>query len=458
MSLSPQIPRSISHWLDPFIIVAVTLLVYGALRLSEINNLILAIVIVVTITVVMAIIEFLRAPWSPFTVNQSRDTRTFSEMIAETSLQWLGMLAYFVFILFCWWLLAEYSRSYYEPFFDALPLLMLAGPIVTAIVLFATEKFVGPAKRGGRELGLLIGRFAQGKFKRAFDEANWVALRDELLSWLLYGFFLPINFVELVKAIGIFRGEEWVVFGDDPVKAQYFAIMMIYAALIAAITPGYMFGSRLIRTETRNVDSTWFGWTITLICYDPIVTAVFGRWFDYRAAVEGPLYMRPYAAMFEHAPTILFAFGAIIIVCELVHLWGEAQFGLRASNISNRGVITTGLFRLTKHPIFVSKCVGWFFIWVPFMAGGNLAQDLRFTLLWACVCVIYVLRAVAEERVMAKDPDYVAYGLYMDQHGMFAWVGRLLPFMSFKYRLERWRKIENAQAIAESKPVIVLPA
>lgn len=454
-----KVPKSISHWLDPFIIVAIIVAVYAALRASHLNDLLLSIVMVVAITAVMSTIELLRAPWSPFKLYKRPVSETFERSLKETSLQWLGMLAYFSILLFAWWALAEYSRTYYAPFFGMLPLLMLVGPLISAGVLFLSELLCGPYERGGKELGLLISRSVSGKFRSAYANARWTIIRDELLSWLLYGFFLPINFVELVKTLGAVRGQEALLFSGDWVQTQAYIIMVIYGMLIAAITPGYLFGTRLIRTETRNVDRTWFGWTITLICYDPIVTAVFGRWLDYRTAVEGDIWVRPWAVAFADVPLLLFAVGGFIVFCEIIHLWGEAQFGLRASNISNRGVITTGLFRLTKHPIFVAKCVGWFFIWVPFMAGGDLITDLRFTILWGFVCVIYVLRAVAEERVMAKDPDYVAYGLYMDKHGMFAWVGKMIPAMSFEYRLKRWQAIERAEAIESGKqPAIILPA
>lgn len=439
-----ELPRSISHWLDPFAIVAIIGFVYISLRQSEANNLFLAISIIVTVAVVMGIIEFARAPWSPFFPRRATTSRpSIQESVRETSRQWLGMLGYFLIILSLWWLLAEYYRDYYQPFFAMLPLLMVGAPLITALVLFLTERFAGSSERGGRELGILLGRIATGSFKKAFALAKWNLLRDELLSWFLWGFFLPLNFVELVRALGIFRGQEYLLFSGDWLHAQYLIIMMIYAALIAAITPGYMFASRIIRTETKAVDHSWFAWTITLICYDPIVSAVFGRWLDYRAAVEGPMWMRPWASVFEHSEFLLIVIGGLIIFCELIHLWGEAQFGLRASNISNRGIITTGLFRLTKHPIYVSKCAGWFLMYVPFLAGGTFAANLRLTILWVLVCVVYMLRSLAEERLLAKDRDYVAYALYMDKHGMFAWVGKYVPFITFKYRLERWQKSEG---------------
>ena len=50
------------------------------------------------------------------------------------------------------------------------------------------------------------------------------------------------------------------------------------------------------------------------------------------------------------------------------------------------------------------------------------------------------LRALAEEKLLAADPDYVAYGLWMDKHGIFRKLGEICPVFSFGWRLEHWRK------------------
>ncbi|MEN9561206.1 MAG: hypothetical protein RIQ56_479 [Candidatus Parcubacteria bacterium] len=438
-----SLPKSISHWIDPFVIVAVIALSYVALRASPLNNLFLAIAIVLSVSIVMVLIEFFRAPWSPIRYRPKfAGGRTFSEALHEATLQWIGLLLYLCLILFAWWLLAEYYRPYYKPFFEALPLILTYGPPLTAIALLFAELWIGPAQRGGKELGLLIIRSLSGNPSQAWKSANWITIRDEFLSWVLWGFFLPLNFVEIVRTLGTIRGNEHLVLSDDWVKAQYYIIMMIYGSLIAAITPGYLFSSRLIRTDTKMVDHSWFAWTITLICYDPLVSGVFGRWFDYRADSQGEIWIRPWATAFDGWPLMLLIIGGLIIFFELIHLWGEAQFGLRAANISNRGIITTGLYRLTKHPIYVSKCAGWLLIWVPFMAAGSAIGNLRYMILWGFVCVIYALRGLAEEKLLSKDPEFVRYALWIDKHGMFAWVGRFLPIMTFEYRLKKWQEAE----------------
>jgi hypothetical protein len=58
-------------------------------------------------------------------------------------------------------------------------------------------------------------------------------------------------------------------------------------------------------------------------------------------------------------------------------------------------------------------------------------QTFRFCIALALINVIYFLRARTEERHLSADPKYVEYALWMNDHGTFAWIGRLVPF--FRY-------------------------
>jgi hypothetical protein len=113
---------------------------------------------------------------------------------------------------------------------------------------------------------------------------------------------------------------------------------------------------------------------------------------------------------------------------------------LRSSNLTNRGIITNGVYRFCKHPVYLAKCIAWFVIWLPPLMGDTILGGARLTLLWGCVCGIYLLRGRVEERLLSDDPDYVAYALWIDRHGLFAWAGRAVPGLSFRWRLERWQK------------------
>ena len=138
--------------------------------------------------------------------------------------------------------------------------------------------------------------------------------------------------------------------------------------------------------------------------------------------------------------SLLYAVGTVIIFFAFIHLWGEAIMGIRSANISSRGIITTGLFRWTKHPIYVAKCFQWAFIFFPILNAIGFLNAMQSGILFLLVCAIYAGRALSEERLLAEDPNYIKYALYMDKHSMFAFVGRWFPFMSFHWRYNYWMK------------------
>lgn len=426
MSPLARLPYSVSKWADPFILCATTLVAYWAFSRAPISNLVLAAAIVGAASSVMTLLEWVRLP----VVAQRQP---LSKIFSHSVTTWLGTLAGLALTCALWGTLAIYRDAYYAPFFDILPLILIATPVLSALFILAAESLLGPSVQGGYQLGLvLLGRTR---------EVNWHLVRDNLLMWLLRGFFLPINFCELVRAMGVFRGHELSLLQGSWVAGEYYALIMIYALIIAAVTPGYLFGARLIGTETKAISSTWFAWVVTLACYAPFEVVVFKNWFNYNPVAASPVWFQPWVQHLQHLPAVLETVGGAIILFALIHLWAEAQFGLRSSNISNRGIITTGAYRFCKHPVYATKCAVWFLLWMPFVSGTTAFDSLRLTFLFACVCGIYILRALAEEKLLSADPDYVSYALWMDEHGTFKFLGSLFPPLRFAWRLAYWQKL-----------------
>jgi hypothetical protein len=52
--------------------------------------------------------------------------------------------------------------------------------------------------------------------------------------------------------------------------------------------------------------------------------------------------------------------------------------------------------------------------------------------LLALLNLIYYARARTEERHLSRDPTYVAYALWIDQHGLLAGLARVLPFIRYR--------------------------
>ena len=114
----------------------------------------------------------------------------------------------------------------------------------------------------------------------------------------------------------------------------------------------------------------------------------------------------------------------LILLVVAFHVSATVIFGLRFSNLTNRGIITNGPFRWSKHPAYISKMISYAMIWLPFLNPLSWENVLRNTLLFGCLAYIYYVRAKAEEAYLMKDPDYRAYAEYINKNGVCATIRR----------------------------------
>jgi protein-S-isoprenylcysteine O-methyltransferase Ste14 len=75
------------------------------------------------------------------------------------------------------------------------------------------------------------------------------------------------------------------------------------------------------------------------------------------------------------------------------------SFGIVAAN---RGVRTSGFYRFVRHPLYGSYMVGYF----GFLLGNLSIQNI----VLICLTILcQYARAVAEERILLRDPEYQSY-------------------------------------------------
>ena len=120
------------------------------------------------------------------------------------------------------------------------------------------------------------------------------------------------------------------------------------------------------------------------------------------------------------------AWGTAILACLVVYSLSTVVFGLRFSNLTHRGIITSGPYRYTKHPAYIAKCVSFWLISVPFLSNHGLKAAIAQSLMLVASNAIYFARAITEERHLARDPTYREYQAYIRRHGLLARVSRLL--------------------------------
>jgi len=83
----------------------------------------------------------------------------------------------------------------------------------------------------------------------------------------------------------------------------------------------------------------------------------------------------------------------------------------RASNLTNRGIVTWGPYRIVRHPGYTSKNIYWLISFIPWLASGTVQLSGYIMFLFGYIgwATLYFLRGITEERLLMKDPDYVAY-------------------------------------------------
>jgi protein-S-isoprenylcysteine O-methyltransferase Ste14 len=117
-------------------------------------------------------------------------------------------------------------------------------------------------------------------------------------------------------------------------------------------------------------------------------------------SMTGPLAVRP-GQVAALAPEILtvFASGVGLLVVIAGKLALGRSFGLMPAN---RGIVSTGLYRLVRHPIYL----GYLITHVGFVAANPTAWNV---VTLAAADLALLCRAVCEERTLQRDPAYQAY-------------------------------------------------
>ncbi|MBI3418938.1 MAG: hypothetical protein HY053_02235 [Proteobacteria bacterium] len=416
-----RLPPSCVGWSDPFIGLAVVLGVFFALRLDKgISDAVFAALMVAALSLFLGTLEIVRAPWRK-TKPSAEPTDT---IIRRAGLKMLGFFATLAFIGFLYWLFPEYRRAYYKNYFDMVwTILPFIPPIFVVYFLYAEWRF--PEYRDGcwQTAMLVLGRW---------HLIDWQKFTQHILGWIVKGFYLAIMFGDLAGSLAGFRYVQWN--WDTVTFKQLFhtVFLAIVTLELVFVSAGYVFSSRLFNSQMRMVEKTLLGWTVALMCYGPFLSLTFTRYLGYHAPGVD------WSSVMSNMPTLYYVWGSITLLLLVVHMWCDACFGLRFSNLTNRGIITNGCYRFCKHPAYIGKNIRWWMVNLPFMAGS--IEGFRLSLLLLGVNLIYAIRCWAEEKMLSRDPDYQAYGLWMDKHGMFRWFGQLFPFLTYEYRLKKWKE------------------
>lgn len=233
-------------------------------------------------------------------------------------------------------------------------------------------------------------------------------------AWAIKAFFgafmlsiLPAGFAAVVNA-------DLSGLAADPVALSVLLFELLFVIDVQIGTVGYLLTLRPLDSHIRSGNPFLGGWIAALICYPPFVFAFMGANGILAYEVDTP----GWAFWLEGNTALLYVWGAVLVALTALYAWATVAFGIRFSNLTYRGVLTHGPYRLTRHPAYVSKNLFWWLTVLPFLVSSGSAVDaIRNTVFLACVSGIYYWRARTEEaHLLAEDPKYGEYHAWAAQH------------------------------------------
>ncbi|HZR35361.1 MAG TPA: isoprenylcysteine carboxylmethyltransferase family protein [Nevskia sp.] len=347
----------------------------------------------------------------------------------------LGFAATLAIIGFVYWLFPEYSldrNRFYGPFWAYITALAWVVVPLAPFYFAWIQRRLHQPNDGYWQLGMLVlGR----------NCIEGPELRNHFMGWTVKAFFLPLMAVYLAGEVGSL-GAAYLNFRTDWHNWYQFLYDIGYMVDLLFCVVGYTITLRLFDSHIRSTEPTAFGWVIALMCYQPFYSIIGGTYLHYDDSVYWDNWLAAY-------PALRSLWAAAIIVLVFIYGLATVSFGMRFSNLTYRGVITSGPYRFTKHPAYLSKNLSWWIISVPWVwePQAQWYDALRNCCLIGLLNLVYYLRARTEENHLSlRDPDYVAYALWMEEHGIMRWVGRLFPI--FRYKPPAGAAAPQAQAPA----------
>ena len=328
----------------------------------------------------------------------------------------LGLTALFSVVLLAYLVFRGFTQDYLQP------LLHMPHGLIVGL-LFATPIYIVLTDRVMDEPEDALARLGRNVLGRAGIETDR-QLQQFLLGWLVKGFFGPLMIVFATNDLhDVFAKDISATLAQQGGWYELGYQFIYFFDVIFAAT-GYLCTFKLFDAHIRSAEPTLFGWLVCIACYPPFWNVLTQNFFAYDHG-------QSWGDWLQQSPVLYTLWGIAITACIVIYVWATISFGMRFSNLTHRGIITSGPYRFIKHPAYVSKNLSWWLISVPFIPAGDVWQSLLDCLALAMVNGIYFLRAVTEERHLGRDPVYLAYGAWLAEHGLVARVRRLIkPLMS----------------------------
>jgi protein-S-isoprenylcysteine O-methyltransferase Ste14 len=239
------------------------------------------------------------------------------------------------------------------------------------------------------------------------------AIHHHFRIWAVKGFFIAFMFSIVPGGFGNMIRTPFADMIASPVAMAQVLIGAMFVIDVAFATVGYVLTLKPLDAHIRSANPLMAGWVAALICYPPFILMGSGGPLDYQHDENA------WVLWLQGKPVLLALVGALLVLLTAIYAWATVAFGLRFSNLTNRGVLTHGPYAWTKHPAYLSKNAFWWISALTFLPlSGSMVDAVRNTAILAAVSAVYFWRAKTEERhIGLEDPAYGVYAAWMAEHG-----------------------------------------
>jgi hypothetical protein len=343
--------------------------------------------------------------------------RPFEPSPARVATKMLGLALTLAPIAVAYWAFPEYQGSFYDPLYSLLRrfwISLVAGAV--AYVWFVDGLLVQP-----NDAYWQLGRLVLGHR----EDVKGPEIANHYRGWLVKAFFLPLMLVWLHGEARTLVHFDFATVSWENLKLYDFLYSLIFGIDLLFATAGYMLSFKVIDAHIRTAEPTMVGWVVALFCYQPFYSLMERQYVHYDAGFAFGTWLSPWV-------TLRWVWAAAIIILITIYVLATIAFGVRFSNLTHRGILANGPYRFTKHPAYVSKNLSWWLASVPFLPHKGVVAAIQHCMLLGCVNTMYFLRARTEEKHLSRDPVYVEYALWMNDHSVLRFLCRVFPGLRYK--------------------------
>lgn len=342
------------------------------------------------------------------------DLRASDASVSRTAVKYVGLVASVALVGLAYWLFPEYRDPKYAPYFELLRRTVVPWLVLAIPYFYLIDGRMREPHDGYWHLGMAV--------LLKWDRVDRAVLVQHLLGWTIKGFFLALM-------VTFFCGDlRWLSLIDFGAMSSFrllydFLYRGVYLVDVGIATLGYVMAFRITDTHLRSAEPTMLGWLVAIVCYEPFWSVIDRSYLPYGTG-------HPWGAWLAMHSTLYAVWGTGILILSAIYVWATVSFGARFSNLTHRGIITSGPYRYTKHPAYLAKNLSWWMISVPFLPRGTLTDTIARCAMLLLVNLIYFMRARTEEWHLSRDPTYVAYALWIERRGVLRFIRRI-PLLRF---------------------------